>query len=201
MLPLLILVAVASGEPVQPDRRSVAFQAELEKSQVTGDPGHPEAKSAEKWKLYRDGRGRTRNEMAEPLPTGERFAFIIDPSIPRVQLIEVSSGDVAGTRGDPPFLADKGSPSAPSGGGTPGTVASSKPLRTEDLGERTIEGLACRGERLIFDDGSMEVWTSPLLVDHPVLVRADRGGVHRVERLFNIRFGEPDPALFDVVDK
>jgi hypothetical protein len=72
-----------------------------------------------------------------------------------------------------------------------------------DLGERQIEGLRARGCRLTDDEGTVtEVWTSDV-IDQPQLssrtVRAN--GQEDTRRLFNIRLGEPHPALFAVLDE
>jgi hypothetical protein len=46
----------------------------------------------------------------------------------------------------------------------------------------------------------VEVWSSPIIDQPPLLVRAVRPGEERRQRLFNIHLGEPEPALFAVLD-
>lgn len=69
--------------------------------------------------------------------------------------------------------------------------------KREDLGVRAIEGFRCRGTRDSFKDRTTETWEpDEVSLGRPVLTRSVTPTDEYEGRLFNIRLGEPDPAVF-----
>ncbi len=200
------LVLVAFGDDMQ-RQDAVAYEAEYEEVFVTKQPSGTPRETKRLWKLYRDGRGRWRQEVTAISETGEqlRLGLLMDPASGRVRLIDLDSRQTLDRTKLPRNAAEveavvsslvKANPSA-----SPPTAARDREApEVQDLGHREIEGLPARGHRLSTAHEVTEVWTTPL-IDQPHLfshtIRSDGEETHR---LFNIRMHEPDRALFAPLD-
>jgi hypothetical protein len=156
-------------------------------------------RDVERGKLYVDSLRRVREEFT----LEGAVAAIWDPVRKLSVLVDRASGRVLVRT---PILDDAATagPRSPSVAPTRPQSADWPPggSASEDLGEKDIEGLACRG----FRTGSAtaggavtETWFSEELG----LVVLDRlsSETEEVERrVFNIQRGEPDPALFAIPD-
>ena len=178
-------------------RSVLPFSAQYEETQAAISGGAAqEAATVARWRVWRDSQGRLRQEVNWLADSSEsiRLAIIIDPSSGRMALIDVASGKALDEGSSalgslPEGLASLGM--TPEGGGT-GTPA------TVPLGDRLIEGQQARGERLILEDRTVEIWRSPALIDFPLLIRTTTATEERTRRLFDIEFIEPDPSLFKI---
>jgi hypothetical protein len=170
-----------------------AYQADFEKVVVAIGPDGARTESRELFRLYRDSSGRTRMEGSMPIG-GEpmRLAFIADRRGTRRAILDLATG----SRLDfPPRSRPPGAP-APSPKPPRATPQPESPT-VEDLGEAEIEGFKARGSRTTSSTfGVSEVWHALLIDQPPILVKSKGPTEERTERLFNIRVGEPDPALF-----
>jgi hypothetical protein len=64
-----------------------------------------------------------------------------------------------------------------------------------------VENVQCRGERVTYDDGTIESWRAMNGgLDEPVVTQTNTETAQYESRLFNIRFGDPDPSLFAPLD-
>jgi hypothetical protein len=149
--------------------------------------------SHELYRLYRDTRGRMRLEGTTASTRGAplRFAFLTDSQTRHAVVIDLESGQPL----EPshwPLLA-----ALPAVGG-PQPAASGVLLgqRTEDLGFGEIEGLAARGFRTTTASSVVDVWTALRIDQPPLLVRRKEPSREETQRLFNVRLGELDGALF-----
>jgi len=219
----LLALATASAAPQQPPKDpghpARASQAAPysgieteEASQTLGDGNHMTRTT--KWKVYRDSAGRTRREViqddAEPARVGQ--ISISDPSssvnynlnsndhTARKQVVERENNnqqylDVK------PQLSRRPLPS----------VQAMKPeVKTESLGEKTIEGYAAIGSRTTvthpagafgFERPIVEVWetwTSSDLHTPLINIRDDPRTGKDVVRLTDISTQEPSASLFEV---
>jgi hypothetical protein len=177
--------------------RSSAFSAEYEIRVATtgGDGVRRESRTI--FRLYRDGRGRTRLEGETPAGEGAplRFAFLTDGPRHHGVVVDLDSGRSLEPARWPPlgFLWNgEGRP-----GGAAGVLLGQ---RTEDLGLGEIEGLAARGFRTTTAFSVVDVWTALRIDQPPLLVRRQEREREETQRLFNVRIGEPDAALFVELD-
>ena len=75
-------------------------------------------------------------------------------------------------------------------------------MKIEDLGERAIEGFRCRGQRVLYGDGTTETWWDVAhSLDRPLLRRSLTANEEYEARLFNIRRREPDSTLFAALER
>jgi len=178
--------------------RTVGFSAEYEIRVVTIGPDGARTESCELFRLYQDTKGRTRLEGSTPAGEGVtlRFAFLTDSQTRKAVVLDLDTGKrleqghwprlgaLAGTTGQPPAV----------GAGVPLTP------KTEDLGEAQVEGLTARGVRTTSGSAVVEVWTASTIDQPPLLVRKKEPSREETQRLFNIRTGDPDTALFVALD-
>ena len=192
------------------ERRTVAFEADYEKLAVAIDNDGRRTESRELYRLYHDARGRTRMEGSTPAGRGEalRFAFITDLANRRCVVVDLATGNVlkrwpCGPPDGPAVAARRKAPDTPHGPvvgsrqKVPDAPPKPEPQTVEDLGEAEIEGLRARGMRTTTPSfGVSEVWHALAIDQPPLLVKSKGPNRETTERLFNIRIGEPDPALF-----
>jgi len=174
------------------------FSAQREEVEVAHASDGSRVERRREGALYRDRHGRTRSEFEVPRLTGgvARVALLVDPAASRMRAVDADSGELL-TGNDDQTDGAGDAPERPAieprrpGKGTP---------RSEDLGWRQIEGLACHGSRIRFEDGELEIWEARELgPDPPVLRRSVVDGHEYRERVFNIRLGDPDQRLFDAL--
>jgi hypothetical protein len=164
---------------------------------------HPCCKQTRQlWKLYRDGRGRWRQESSETLESGEqvRFALITDYKRRRFVVLDLATGQVMNQMTAAGAKAYQALGRLPTSDAVTAADAPGDAAQVEDLSEKDLEGVRVRGRRITTGTGVVEVWSSPIIDQPPLLVRAVRPGEERRQRLFNIHLGEPEPALFAVLD-
>lgn len=140
--------------------------------------------------VYVDREGRTRNE--------DRTAGVVqimDPVARTMTHLDLRTGRVRFRMPIPEMPPAAMAPAPHANADAPRMP----PGRAEDLGEREIEGLICRGSRLTVErEGAttnVESWQSSEL-GLIVRSRSVSGGRERTFRLTAIRRGDPDPRLF-----
>jgi hypothetical protein len=184
--------------------RHAPFQADYEDVVVRTAADGRREETREVQRLYKDGRGRWRYEVTRRSPSGEteRYALLADYTSWRVVLVDLASGQVLDSKAGlsfPPFSVPgqsaAGMRTPPSGPTGPGV-----PPRIDDLGERSIEGIQAHGSRVTTSSEVVEIWNAAAIDQPPLLIQTHRPGEERTQRLFNVRFGEPDPALFAALD-
>jgi hypothetical protein len=200
---LLLLSAVE----LPMDQRGVGFEADYEKTVATIGRDGARTEARELFRLYRSASGRTRLEGSTQ---GEgrmvRFAFLTDPETGRAVVFDLETGQSL-AQAQLPSRRGEGPGGIP-GPQTPDETVGSPPRRkdlgekqtVEDLGETTIEGLEAHGLRITTPSSTVEVWTARTIDQPPILVTTKESAHERVERLFNVRVGEPDPRLFEPLD-
>lgn len=198
---LVLLPQVGSNEAL--------CKADYETHVVTIGSDGSRTESRELFRLYQDARGRTRLEGS--MLTGEgttfRFAFLTDLRNRRGVVLDLATGKrLLQEAHRPPHGGLAGSvgqqAAAVETGGRPKARTDDRggAQIEEDLGEAQIEGLAARGRRYTTASSVVEAWTA-LSIDQPsLLVRTKEPSREETKRLFNIRIGDPDPALFAPLD-
>jgi hypothetical protein len=206
-------VAKDPGQEARASKTAPYSGVEIEEaSQTLGDGNHMSRTT--KWKVYRDSAGRTRREViqddVEPLRVGQ--ISISDPNsgvnynlnpndhTARKQVVEKENGgqqylDVK------PQLSRR----------PPASVAATKPVvKSESLGEKTIEGYQAIGSRTTvthptgafgFERPIVEVWdtwTSTELHTTLLNIRDDPRTGKDVVRLTDISTQDPPASLFEV---
>ena len=149
-------------------------------------------------KVYRDGKGRKRDEFQLIVPQGLKdISVLIQATPPKVVVIDLATGRV--------LPREELSEQAPQASGRSQLIGHRQPEQGNPkrsmLGARTIEGVECQGQSLAYEDGVREFWW-PLSLDlgQPILDRSLTQTEAFERRFFNIRIGEPDPALFAPLD-
>jgi len=197
MAVLVVLVALPNGERMQ----SVPFEADFEEVLVIRHPGGTRTEDRQLSRLFRDSQGRLRQEYILAGPNGELVAAaatLTDFSTGRFRVIDLKAGGLLGQLRLPRNAAEltEVASSTRMALTASSTSPSGQRAKEEDLGERDIEGLRARGSRTKEANTVTEVWTA-LRIDQPnLLLRITSPDREQVKRLFNIRFQEPDPALF-----
>jgi hypothetical protein len=192
------------GPEMQTDSPTAPYEAEFEEVVLRPLPDGGQAETRQLWKLYRDSKGRWRQESSETLDSGEkiRFALITDYKARRFIVLDLVAGQVMNEMTAAGARAYQRLSRLPTSDAVPAaTVAHGDAPQVEDLGEKDLEGLRARGRRVTSATEVVEVWSSPTIDQPPLLVQTARPGEQRRQRLFNIRLGEPDAALFAVLDK
>ena len=195
MAALLLMVNMVLA-PGPPPAAIVAFSAKNSEVVVERHPERGEIRRERQEIIYRDSRGRMRYEFVEEDPAGPvRIGFLYERGSMRTVVIDLETGQEMRTAGG-------GVPRLPSTGrltgGPPEVVTSA---RREALGERTIEGLHCRGSRWHAPNGDVtESWTADALPDVPIISLATTRAGYSEYRLSDIRIGEPPPELFAPLD-
>lgn len=193
---LLLLSAV--GLPME---RGVGFEADYEKTFVTIGRDGARTETRELFRLYRSGTGRTRLEGSTQGEGGTvRFAFLTDRT-GRGVVLDLATGQSLGQhpsgRGSGGI---SGVETPEEAGGSPSRRKDLEKQTVEDLGETRMEGLVAHGQRITTSSYTVEVWTALTIDQPPLLVTTKESAHERVERLFNVRVGEPDPRLFEPLD-
>jgi len=218
----LIAVATASAAAQQPaaqsDSQPHPLQAvpysgvEVEESTLTLADGNLMTRIVET-RVYRDGEGRTRKEIlrdtAEPERVGQitisdpnsGVTYYLNPSDHAVRKQVVKKPAAANNREYTPQLSRRPSPA----------VEAMKPeIKSESLGERTIEGYRTMGSRTTithpagafgFERPVIEVWeswTSPALHATLLSTRDDPRTGKIVTRLTEISTDQPSASLFQI---
>jgi hypothetical protein len=185
------------GQPME--HCGVGFEADYEKVVVTIESDGRRTESHEQQRLYRDSKGRMRMEFTRVGDQGVtlRFAWINDQRNGRSIVLDLATGKPLPRRPRQPPDGQARSP-GPTAAAVPPAAQESQ--TREDLGEAQIEGLAARGWRFTSPSFVSEAWKATL-IDEPALLRKSRQpGEEKMERLFNIRLGEPNPSLFAALD-
>jgi hypothetical protein len=203
-VPFSVLALTGSpGPEMQNASPTPPYEAEFEEVVVRSRPDGSNAETHQRWKLYRDGRGRWRQESSETLESGEqvRFALVTDYKARRFVVLDLATGQVMNEMTAAGAKAHEALGRLPTSDAVAAVpAAQGEAPKVEDLGEKDVEGVRARGRRITSTTGVVEVWSSPVIDQPPLLVQTARPGEQRKQRLFNIRLGEPDPALFAVLD-
>jgi len=209
MMQILLAVWIMAGPSLGAEMHAVPsivpYEADFEEVVVRAQPGRTPAETRQLWKLYRDSRGRWRQETTRVLESGEtaRYAFLADYRAGRFVLLDVTSGQVMDERGAASPGAFRGLESLPTSP-APESNAVAQPDAVspgiEDLGERDIEGMRAKGRRSTVGNEVTEIWSSLVIDQPPLLVRTTRPGEEVTQRMFNVRLGEPPPGLFAKLD-
>jgi hypothetical protein len=188
------------------EERSVGFEADYEKTFVTIGRDGARTETRELFRLYRNARGRTRLEGSTQAEGGVtlRFAFFTDPQTSGGVVLDLETGQSLGQQPSRPFGGFGGTSGEQTPDETGGYQSRTKDLgekqTVEDLGETKIEELVAHGLRITTSSYTVEVWTALTIDQPPLLVTTKESTFERVERLFNVRVGEPDPRLFEPLD-
>jgi hypothetical protein len=169
--------------PLPPLTCTSPYEADYEERVV--ENGVEEVRASHLW-VDRGGRVRIDGTLG-PL----RFSWLMDLRAETSVMLDRETGK--------PVTFTESEESTPS--------CASEPLATplahtdRDLGERVIEGLTARGRSTTIGSETSEVWTVREIDQPAIFVHVTRPGFEETQRLFNIRFGEPDPALFAPLDR
>jgi hypothetical protein len=178
-----------SGILTPENTRAKPFKADYEQVVTKKAPNGPASQQLKTGTICRDSEGRSRNEISQEIAPGVslRIAVIFDPSSRTLYVLEEQSKTV--TEMHMPEVAAAVSPE-------PGLQAR-RELRSQDLGEKQIEGLVCQGRRIEQGDSVVEYWYSPELMK-VLFEKRVSDYEESTSRLFNIRRIEPDRELFNV---
>lgn len=185
-------------ERYDPEPLYAAFEAERQEMRITKAPGGTRREFTSRSKVYRDGAGRGRTEHRVQTKSGgsQHLAFIVDPRAHDAVLVDVDSGEIVGELARRSGTPSPPSPASPDPANRPPPPGKGKPV-VENLGTKVLEGFPCRGRRFVFEDGTIEMWETPELGPaFPVFERLVTATDEYESHLFEIRLGEPDPALF-----
>ena len=208
----LLFLLPRGGPGMEQPQVGTGFKADYERRHVNIESDGTRTERREVFRLYRDGRGRTRLEGSMPSAGGKvlRFAWLMDIHSRRSLVLDLATGTPLATLppGGIPEWGGNGSHGTPANTARPpdvgaGQVPASNPTEAygvEDLGESEIESLAAHGWRTTTPTTVSEVWNARAIDQPPLLVRTRTASLERVERLFNVRLGEPDPGLFAPLD-
>lgn len=139
-------------------------------------------------KAYRDAAGKIRKDYRRGilLQPVLNVIFIHDPSTHAAYVLDTDARTLLTTK--LPDESDNGK----------ALRTDYVPKQREDLGERQMEGVICRGFRFKNDDVVVEVWIAPDLNDEIVLETKSRDDEQLTYRLFDIRHIEPAASLFSI---
>jgi hypothetical protein len=174
------------------------YSAQLEQRSLRKGEGDSARESTWLWTLHRDAGGRTRAQIRLTIDgEGVEVAILMDLRMGQALVIDTATGKILSQRALArlvplgPMRSAANSPAPPQKGSP----------RVEDLGIRIVENVQCRGERVTYDDGTIESWRAMNGgLDEPVFTRTMTESAQYESRLFNIRFGDPDPSLFAPLD-
>jgi hypothetical protein len=156
-------------------------------------------------KVYRDSQGRVRMEHAVTNPGNGRThtqITIFDPVAGFVYALNPNRKTA--------FKAEAPTPAGPGSKGRARRGPGGAQVQTEDLGTRTINGLAATGTRTTetIPAGAIgnqqpiqivrEVWVSTALKVPALIKRTDPRFGNTTVQLINVTQSEPDPSLFQV---
>lgn len=195
---LLLAVALIafknSGEAVMQTGSLTPFTAEYEDLKVTKHPDGTELTEHHRGHLYRDSRGRMRDEFVDD--DGTTLAMLWDPASGKMVAIDASTGKRLDDAVQNPVLTPVGR-RAPLGS----EAAQYRPVETSELGDKVIDGVVAHGRRIRLRDGTVsETWFAPTLPDRPIVATQTGPSGREESRLTNVRIGEPDPQLFSALD-
>lgn len=167
------------------------FQAQYEQNQSQKLPGGQISHQAKTGMIYRAADGRSRREtFLEVSPNMIKSEAIIhNPLVQKVYFLDTESRSVITVPlGETEDEMDEHS----------GTLTQPQAFMGDDLGQKIIEGLVCRGYRLTQTDGRIiEYWVSQDLSE--ILLAKSLFAEEEITlRLFDIRRNEPDNNLFTV---
>ncbi len=205
LLAVWIMAGPSLGAEMHAVPSIVPYEADFEEVVVRAQPGRTPVETRQLWKLYRDSRGRWRQETTRVLESGEtvHYAALTDYRAGRFVLLDVTSGQVMDESGAASPRAFRGLESLPTFA-APASNAVTPPdavsTGIEDLGEREIEGMRAKGRRITVGNDVTEIWSSLAIDQPPLLIRTTRPGAEVTQRMFNVRLGEPPPGLFAKLD-
>ena len=212
-------IATAKFGMIGPTVKGAPYTANgvTETTQTLGDGTH--INHQETYTIYRDGDGRVRRESGEQVwisdpvanvsyvldtkeQTARRLSLSRTPAYTKMQVDEQAAKRKAETAAGPIWFS--------SGGMAGGVILKGGQATIEELGKQEMEGVEVDGTRTtmaipqgqIGNDRSMKIvherWESAELHVTILVKHSDPMMGDRVERLTNVRRGEPDPALFQV---
>ncbi|MCI0624260.1 MAG: hypothetical protein L0387_21885 [Acidobacteria bacterium] len=170
------------------------LQAQFEEKYFKNAPGGQVALPAISGEVYRDQDGRIRKNYRrqiarEPVLNG---ALIHDPNLEIAHTLDTDANTFLSARF--PSLPGESA----KGKIFPPHYPPERPNR-ENLGDRQLEGLTCRGvRRFEREDVLVEVWVAHELNSEVIRETKTKGDEQITYRLFNIRRVEPDASLFSV---
>jgi len=201
---VMVMGSTSSMQAVNHNTRP--FQGDYEEIEIVKRPDGTRNEVKRFSKLFRDSRGRLRQECTITKENGEELptvVFLIDFARGQIRLLDLKSGEQVNQATLPTsssqiqaVLAAAGAPMRPPGHST----APPEAPKFEDLGEKQIEGLSARGMRTTTGDTISEIWTAAAIDQPSLLSRTLRPDREETKRLFNIKLDEPDPALFAPLD-
>ncbi len=183
-----------------------------ETTQTLGDGTH--INRQETYTIYRDGEGRIRRESGDQVWITDPVAnttFILNTKEQSARKLGLSNTVVydKAPPGTPAAMAVKMKAEAQAKA-LNGPLAKPAPEKHEDLGRQVMEGVQVEGSRTsetiplgqMGNDRPLQMsherWESPDLHVTILSKHTDPLSGDRVERLTNVRRGEPDPALFQI---
>jgi hypothetical protein len=175
---------------MMPGTAGIPFSARYEQIVVEPLDGDYCVRQVRWGTIYRDRDGRIRNEVEKNMGEGNRThtAEIYDPVGRCFYLLDLNANTLRSVRLPARKRSKEGYTRAAF------NAADSAPI--EDLGEREVEGITCRGKRIVRPDEVTESWYSGEL--RQVVLKETMKGEHwrQTYRLYSISLEEPEPSLF-----
>jgi hypothetical protein len=198
-----VLWSAIVGEDMS-SRRTVPYEADYEEVVLTKQPDGKSTEVKRLFRLFRDSRGRWRQECTLTTETGAQLptiVFLIDFASGHVRLLDLQTGNLLNESKLPTAAgALQAMMSTRQTASTPRPAPPDQTSRREDLGQKEIDGLPATGRRITTDDAVTEIWSTPVIDQPELFYRSVRSDREETKRLFNIKLREPDPTLFAALD-